>query len=312
MISVWLPSPKRLARVGQWPAVAAVLARADRLPDAAPGFEALVAEAFASTPARLSEAALACLAEPSVTDGGIAGDAWLRADPVHLGADHSTLRLLAHGDLALDAREAEDLAAVLKPLFGDSGLLLTVAAPERWYLKLAPGAEVPVFSAPEHVLGDRLDAHMPTGAAGLRWQRLMTEVQMLLHDHRRNAERVRRGQLPVNSLWFWGGGRLPDRVTTSVTRIVSDDRVMAGLGKHLARPVVADLLAVLKAPGTDHDLFDLRAAFADPELRPILAAQLGEWARGPVPVRFSFASGERFLAKRWHRLRFWRKPPALA
>lgn len=308
MISVWLPSPRRLARIGQWPGIAAALARADRLPDAPAGSAALVADAFACTPSKLGEAALARLADA----GDAGGENWLRADPVHLGADHSTLRLLAHGDLAVEAGEAEDFAAVLKPLFGDFGYELTVAAPERWYLKLARGAEVPVFSAPEQVLGDRLDGHMPGGPSGLRWQRLMTEAQMLLHDHRRNTERMRRGQRAINSLWFWGGGRLPDKVVTTVTRIATTDVVLTGLGKHLARPVVADLVALLKAPGSGHDLFDLRAAFADPELRPILMASLAGWLRGPVPVRIAFESGERFLAKPWHRLRFWRKPPVLA
>ena len=39
------------------------------------------------------------------------------------------------------------------------------------------------------------------------WQRIATEAQMLLHAHPLNQARAEHGELPINSLWFWGGGR---------------------------------------------------------------------------------------------------------
>ena len=38
---------------------------------------------------------------------------------------------------------------------------------------------------------------------------LLNEVQVLLHQHPLNAARQTRGLPPVNSVWFWGAGRLP-------------------------------------------------------------------------------------------------------
>jgi hypothetical protein len=38
----------------------------------------------------------------------------------------------------------------------------------------------------------------------------------LLHEHPVNQAREARGDLPVNSLWLWGGGRLPVTCTTPV------------------------------------------------------------------------------------------------
>ena len=49
--------------------------------------------------------------------------------------------------------------------------------------------------------------HQPQGADALRWQRIVTEVQMLLYAHPLNQAREARGELLVNSLWLWGGGR---------------------------------------------------------------------------------------------------------
>jgi hypothetical protein len=35
----------------------------------------------------------------------------------------------------------------------------------------------------------------------------MNEIQMLLHDHPVNRAREADGKWPINSVWFWGGGR---------------------------------------------------------------------------------------------------------
>lgn len=308
MITVWLPSPKRLQRIGIWPTLSVLLARADRLPDAGEGLHALIQDTFSLTPNLLSEAALSRLADC----GDAAHGNWLRADPVHLGADQTSLRMMAYSGLDLDHASAEDLAAVLKPLFGDIGYELTVVAPERWYLRLADGSEIPTFSPPERVLGDRLDPHLPSGSSGLRWQRLLTEVQMSLHAHRLNERRQQQGRMPINSLWFWGGGRLPNRVQTTVSRLHSSDPVVKGLARHVERAFQADLAEALQAPRSAHDLFDLRSAFAEPELRETLLSALQSWLQGSVPVQIAFESGQRLLSKRWHRLRFWRKPLELA
>ena len=37
--------------------------------------------------------------------------------------------------------------------------------------------------------------------------KLLNEIQMFMHQHPVNQQRIQRGTLPINSLWFWGGGR---------------------------------------------------------------------------------------------------------
>lgn len=303
MLSVWLPTRTRLARVGAFEPLARVLVKADRQADATPGLRALIEHDFKLLPGAISEAALSRLAD--VGDAGF--DNWLRADPVHLGADAVCLRLLAHADLGLDRAGAEDLSAALKPLFGDLGYELSVAAPERWYLRLHSGTEVPAFPAPEQVLGDRLDAHLPTGPLGLRWQRLLTESQMSLHQHRLNLRRLEAGQLPINSVWFWGGGRLPNRIDSRIERVTTIDPVLGGLARHGQRTLVADFLHAIAGAEEADTLLDLRAAFAEPAMRQsVLDALLLALKRVDL-ARVAFESGERFVLKRWHRFRFWRR-----
>jgi hypothetical protein len=41
----------------------------------------------------------------------------------------------------------------------------------------------------------------------LHWQRIITELQMVLYAHPLNQGREARGELIVSSLWLWGGGQ---------------------------------------------------------------------------------------------------------
>ena len=54
--------------------------------------------------------------------------------------------------------------------------------------------------------------YLPTGKDGKQWHTVLNEMQILLHTAQVNIERERRGDLPINSLWFWGSGRLPQEI----------------------------------------------------------------------------------------------------
>jgi hypothetical protein len=43
------------------------------------------------------------------------------------------------------------------------------------------------------VLGDDLFSHLPEGEGGRRWRALMTEAQVLLHNHSWNQQRAAQG-----------------------------------------------------------------------------------------------------------------------
>ena len=71
------------------------------------------------------------------------------------------------------------------------------------------------FSAPTHfphilsVLGKIANPYIEQSRRVLPWNQLLNEIQMFMHQHQINAQRVRRGLLPINSLWCWGAGVLP-------------------------------------------------------------------------------------------------------
>jgi hypothetical protein len=70
---------------------------------------------------------------------------------------------------------------------------------------------------------------LPRGNEALAWHRRFNELQMVLHDHPVNQEREARGVPAVNSAWFWGGGTLPDRITSNWVHVWSRDALARGL-----------------------------------------------------------------------------------
>lgn len=248
-------------------------------------------------------------------DAGDAGTTpWLRADPAYIRPDINGARLLAYGDaLSLTVQDSEAFLPALKPLFGDAGFLLDAPHPSRWYLRLPRGAKLPTLASPDEAMGADLFDQLPgaddeTSAETRRWRALLNEAQITLHQHPRNAQRLAAGLAPVNSLWFWGAGTLPDNVRTGCTGIFSDDpslHAFAALAGVTSGPLP------LQWPGGEGDLlFDLRA-HRDLALLTTdwLAPALVDQGRGlHSSLRLECADGTLFKLTPGQRWRFWRKP----
>lgn len=161
---------------------------------------------------------------------GLAGESgcWLRADPVHLQLQRNHTRLLAAPALTLDMQEASALAAALNTHFSVEGLELLTPQPARWYLRQDDGAGIaaPTLGA---VAGRPLPRNPFSGSRASHWHRVLTEAQMLLHEHPVNQAREARGLPAVNSLLLWGGGRKPAVPGRHFSQVWSDDPLAIAL-----------------------------------------------------------------------------------
>ena len=154
----------------------------------------------------------------------------LRADPVHALADRDVLRVMEPGALPVSPAEAQELVATLNTYFAQDGLQFSAPHPGRWYLILQ--ADPLLRTHPlAHIAGASLHDYLPFGAHGKRWHGILIEIQMLLHAHPVNNAREARGELPVNSVWFWGGGYLPIPPQKKWTQVWSDEIVTQGLAR---------------------------------------------------------------------------------
>ncbi|MEO8778937.1 MAG: phosphoglycerate mutase [Rhodanobacter sp.] len=276
------------------------LQRADRLGDGATGYLGGLGEYFAGVDASLPAAA--------ITREFLVGDAadtlWLSADPAWVQPDMTGARLLACGQLHLGMDEAQALAEPLLPVFEEAGMQLLVSTPDHWHVRLPPGLDVPKFDAPEQAMGEDLGQHLPGGKEGRLWRILLNDIQVLLHQHPLNAERRSRGLAPVNSLWLWGGGQLPQPMRSGLEGTISDDLLVSALAAR------ADVVPLVRTPDTVAgagpgwlvDLQDLPATEIASSWWPALQSLLE-----CHPLQLQFSSGERWLHRPWHRWRFWRR-----
>lgn len=241
--------------------------------------------------------------------GDATGSAWLRADPVFIQPDINGARLLAHGDaLQLTARDAAALLPALKPLFGDVGFPIDAPAPGRWYLRLPEGARLPAMADPAQALGADLFDHLPEGDDGRRWRALLSEAQVVLHNHPHNSERVAAGLAPINSLWFWGAGRMPDHVCSAFGTVLSDDDALQAFGA--AAGAGSTSLPDRWSSANGSRLVDLRhgrdlTGLDRDWLAPLLADLQ---ARRLDAATLEFADGHTLRLRRHQRWRFWRRP----
>jgi hypothetical protein len=188
-----------------------------------------------------------------LADGGEPGKHhWLRADPVHLRLEGNRLVLADSGIFPISQQEAENLADSLNAHFSDGGLVFYPLRPDRWYLRTeaAPALETTPLA---QAAGRSIDALLPRGADSASWRARLNEIQMLLHGHAVNEAREAAGELPINSVWLWGGGNIADAVQGRFNAVWSGDPFAAGLAQAAriaTRPLPEDAAQLFRAsPG---------------------------------------------------------------
>jgi hypothetical protein len=156
------------------------------------------------------------------------GDAdWLCLDPVRLHFEQRALIVDDPQHLGLTDAESAALAVSLAPTFAALGEL-HVISPGAWNLRLA--AVAPAFQALPDAAGRSVSA-LPPDPAYAAWRHAINEAQMILHAHPVNQAREAAGLPLVNSLWPWGGGRLPDTSASQHDALWSNDPVAQGIAR---------------------------------------------------------------------------------
>lgn len=225
---------------------------------------------------------------------------WLRADPVQMTPSRNELVLIGNRGMDLSAAEAEALAAELRELFAEQGAVLYMPHPQRWYLRLErPQAFVTVSLAAAE--GRNVGANLPSGADAWRWQTVLNEAQMRLHQSAINRARERRGDPVVNSLWFWGGGVLPTLPPSRWAYVCGDDPLVAGLARvSRARHERGACGAPAQLPAGEVLRVSQGIECIEPYYAALKTGQIGQ-------LTLYRLDGYVYRARRAHLWRFWRR-----
>ena len=154
----------------------------------------------------------------------------LRADPVHLRPDLDAARLYDSSHFDLSREEAASMTDALDRHFAPEGIRFEAPHPTRWYARLVERPDV-VFRPPGMVAVRGAGGSLPAGNEGSAWRRRMNEAQMVLHAHPGNEAREARGELSVNSVWFWGAGEPGPVPRRRIHEVAADDPLARALAE---------------------------------------------------------------------------------
>ena len=181
----------------------------------------------------------------------------------------------------------------------------------------------PAIGMPHYLTatGKKVSTYLQLSQQQQAWHRLYTEMQMFLHQHPLNQDRLQRGEPAINGLWCWGAESLKTdtvEMTQRPSTLVSNDHLMRALGEllgltsapvaaltdsdthHADRIIIVELALLHALKGEiDSDLLTLLHAVEKTILEPVM--------RLPNARVSLYAGGSYDLAYRpYMRWRFWR------
>lgn len=246
-----------------------------------------------------------------------AGEYWIHLEPVHFAAGLDRLAYLPlEGETRILEAERMSLAGVLDEHLRSLGMELHTLSDGSWCARRAKAFAVET-SNPEAAAAHELQLALPRGSDSGEVRRLMTELQMLLHDHSVNDSRARRGLPAINAIWIWGQGVVTESAPAKILpTMFSDDpyaRGICAVHSHPSMPMPVTADALISAIGESN-----RAVAVVPV--DDLESLETQWI-GPLTDALSSRKLARldFILDGWHlRLdraalrRFWRKalPPS--
>jgi hypothetical protein len=152
--------------------------------------------------ANLAAEAPACIAARCCS-ATVAGAVWLAA-PVHCVAGLASVHLEHRGLLKLPMTALAALAADFRAVFRGSQFALQPLA-SGGFLLVGPPLAAAEAMEPARCVGTSIAAGLPRSP---ELRRLGAEIELWLYEHPVNRLRSNAGELPVTSLWIWGGGTL--------------------------------------------------------------------------------------------------------
>ena len=170
-------------------------------------------------------------------------------------------------------------------------------------------------------MGLGVNQYLPQGAHRQQWHGWLNEMQMLLHTHPVNQQRLQAGKLPVNSVWLWGEGSLPTTASTNWDQVYGDGVLLEAMAQFTSTKCApltdfdathGSCLVVINgcdATVRDRDVFGWLACIEEIQNRYLspLQLQLKQQANSAVTLipanGYQYRLDKRRLPHWWHRRR---------
>jgi hypothetical protein len=239
---------------------------------------------------------------------------WLRADPVTMWADMARVFMTQYGFADLNPFERNEIENCIRDVLRQEGFDLHSHHPERWCIPLKGPLDF-TFTPLDKALGMDVADALPEHPEARHWRRILTEIQIALHNAPVNMRRRAEGRREINSVWFWGGGFIPEAAPHDAFQtIFSDDPVSRGLAIiNDCRCLEQDAVMTTDLAADGPSIFiDWTVGGAGPQQELALLEELAEQLvtradRGVLDVSVYDGSGLGRVYEAGVRNRFWRR-----
>jgi hypothetical protein len=193
--------------VSNLPALNQLLSYSNTIPNDQTDFESIIASSIGLTGRQTLPFAQAYVAG----SGDMTADEpqrHLLCRTIHLKADmHNALVI----PLESNSVNQDDSSLILEDLqdFFSEDCELKPLHNGLWLMRLKHCEPSDCYPHYLSVIGRKANQFIEQSKQALPWYKLMNEMQMFMHQHPVNQNRLTTGLLPINSLWFWGAGEKP-------------------------------------------------------------------------------------------------------
>lgn len=244
---------------------------------------------------------------------------WLKMDPVTMRADMAQVFLVGHGFADLDTDEQKAIERCVKDVLSEEAIEADFSQPGRWCVALNEPLGFQ-FSPLDLALGMDVADALPEHTEARNWRRILNEVQVALHNCPTNVHRRQGGLQEINSVWFWGGGRMPRSAPQNrFDAVYSNQPVTRGLAVLNGRRLMSQDKATPKSMdlGDQSVLIDwLTLSSSAPreleKLETLVSGLLDGVRKSGLTLTFFDGRGRGWRFDRSARRRFWRRTAPLA
>jgi 2,3-bisphosphoglycerate-independent phosphoglycerate mutase len=120
---------------------------------------------------------------------------------------HKTLIDYCADEISTD--EAKELIAFLNDTMPPSSLKLYAGKSYRHCAIWDHGSSEIHTTPPHDIIGQKIQTYLPRESPSAILLQRMRDAHKLLADHPINLQRIQKGLLPANGIWFWGEGKKP-------------------------------------------------------------------------------------------------------
>ena len=202
------------------PALNQILAYSNSMPNEQTDFESIIADSLGLTGSQALPFAQAYVEGEAVDEP----HRYLLCRTIHLKADmHSALVVPLESSRANE----DDSLIILEDLqvFFSDDCDLTPLGSGLWLMRLKHCGASDCYPHYLSMIGRKANQFIEQSKQALPWYKLMNEMQMFMHQHSINQNRLTTGLLPINSLWFWGAGQKPKFDDNKVQWFCDDEQL---------------------------------------------------------------------------------------